>query len=135
MSGEFETPVRDWRRLIIIGLFFIIAGITIFLRPKESYLTLNSLFSVVLIFSGVNNIITSDAGQKKRQGKLEINCGYFRNLNRNIAFVHFFLLRDRSSICTWLLGNVPGCIYDGNCPGSQKYEDTGLGLDNGRWFC
>jgi uncharacterized membrane protein HdeD (DUF308 family) len=79
-SGEFEAPVRHWQRLIIIGLFFIIAGIAIFLRPTESYLTLNSLFSVVLIFSGVSNIITRPAGNKKGTVNWTLTAGIFEIL-------------------------------------------------------
>jgi len=79
-SNEFEAPVRNWRRLIIIGLFFVIAGIAIFLKPTESYLTLNSLFSVVLIFSGVSNIINRPAGNKKGTVNWTLTAGIFEIL-------------------------------------------------------
>ena len=79
-SNEFEAPVRHWRRLIIVGLFFVIAGIAIFLRPTESYLTLNSLFSVVLIFSGVSNIITRPAENKNGTVNWTLTAGIFEIL-------------------------------------------------------
>jgi uncharacterized membrane protein HdeD (DUF308 family) len=78
--GRLESAVRYWRVLIIIGLFLVISGIAIFFKPVESYLTLNSLFCTVLIFSGVYHMIIKVAEKKTDMGSWTFTAGIFEIL-------------------------------------------------------
>jgi uncharacterized membrane protein HdeD (DUF308 family) len=71
---------RYWWGLIIIGLFLVTAGIAIFFKPTESYLTLNGAFSAVLIFSGVYHIIIKAVEKKKNKGSWTLTAGIFEIL-------------------------------------------------------
>ena len=59
MSTILDTisdDVRNWWWFIIKGLLFIVAGIAIFARPAEGYLSLSILFSLVMLGSGLAQI-------------------------------------------------------------------------------
>jgi uncharacterized membrane protein HdeD (DUF308 family) len=51
-----STDVRNWWWFVIKGLLYIVAGIAIFSRPAEGYVSLSVLFSVVMLGSGLSQI-------------------------------------------------------------------------------
>ncbi|GGB01984.1 HdeD family acid-resistance protein [Puia dinghuensis] len=62
MSSVLETirsDVKNWWWYLIIGIIFIIGGITIFARPLDGYVGLSVLFSVVILSSGFGQIFFS----------------------------------------------------------------------------
>jgi uncharacterized membrane protein HdeD (DUF308 family) len=80
ISDQLKLVARYWRGLVITGLFLIIAGVAIFLKPEESYLTLNFLFSMVLIIGGISNTFLGSVGRKKDKGGWTLTAGIFEIL-------------------------------------------------------
>jgi uncharacterized membrane protein HdeD (DUF308 family) len=79
-SNEFEAPVRHWRRLIIIGLFFIIAGIAFF-KTHRDYLTLKIVYlEYSPHFSGVSILLTVPPEIKRHHVNWTLTAGIFEIL-------------------------------------------------------
>ncbi|MDF0707461.1 DUF308 domain-containing protein [Muricauda sp. 334s03] len=53
---EIRTDIKNWWALLILGLVFIVLGVTVFAYPLESYVSLSVLFAVSAIVSGLLQI-------------------------------------------------------------------------------
>jgi len=62
MSSTLESirsDVKNWWWFLITGILFIGAGIAIFAKPTEGYVSLSILFSLIMISSGFSQIFFS----------------------------------------------------------------------------
>jgi len=59
MFGRASRAVRCWWLFLLCGLLCIAAGIVVFCNPLESYLTLSLLFGIVMLVTGVVELIVA----------------------------------------------------------------------------
>ena len=62
MNNDLENvryDVKHWWWFLITGLFFIAAGIAIYAKPAEGYVSLSILFSLLMISTGLSQIFFS----------------------------------------------------------------------------
>lgn len=59
MAEKAGKTIRHWWMFLIIGLLSIIAGIIVFSRPAESYLTLSIMFGVLMLVTGIVELTVS----------------------------------------------------------------------------
>lgn len=57
--GRAGKVVRRWWLLLVLGLLILAAGIFVFCYPAESYVALSVLFGVLMLFSGVSELVVS----------------------------------------------------------------------------
>jgi uncharacterized membrane protein HdeD (DUF308 family) len=60
MSSILNTvrnDIKNWWWFLIIGLLSVAAGVAIFSKPVESYVSLSILFSLVMVGTGISQII------------------------------------------------------------------------------
>lgn len=55
-SGASKT-VKNWWMLLIAGLLLIIGGIAVFVNPVESYITLSMMFGIMMLITGLAELI------------------------------------------------------------------------------
>ena len=51
--------VRHWWMFLVAGLLLVVGGITVFFYPAESYATLSIMFGVLMLVSGVVELVTA----------------------------------------------------------------------------
>ena len=71
MSTVFETvgnSIKNWWWFLVKGLLLIAAGIAIFARPVAGYTGLSILFTVVIITSGIAQIIFATSNKAILKG-------------------------------------------------------------------
>lgn len=56
---NIRSDVKNWWWFLVTGIIFIIAGIAIFAKPLDGYVSLSVLFSVVILSSGFSQIFFS----------------------------------------------------------------------------
>jgi len=56
---NIRSDVKNWWWYLVTGIIFIIAGICIFAKPADGYVSLSILFSVVILSSGFSQIFFS----------------------------------------------------------------------------
>ena len=68
MKRHFENilqkasrAIRHWWLYLLCGLLFVAAGITVFVFPLESYVTLGLLFGILMLIIGVSQLIVASA--------------------------------------------------------------------------
>lgn len=59
VSEKAGRVIRNWWILLIVGILSIIAGIVVFCRPVESYITLSLMFGVLMLITGTAELVTS----------------------------------------------------------------------------
>ncbi len=59
MFGRASRAVRCWWLFLLCGLLCIAAGIVVFCNPLESYLTLSLLFGIVMLVTGIAELIVA----------------------------------------------------------------------------
>lgn len=57
LGTDMERTIKDWWILLIMGILFVISGISVFSTPLESYIFLSILFSVVILSDGIGNAV------------------------------------------------------------------------------
>jgi len=71
MSNVLENiryDVKNWWWFLIVGLLFIATGIVIYARPADGYVGLSILFSIVMISSGISQILFSTTNSSALKG-------------------------------------------------------------------
>jgi uncharacterized membrane protein HdeD (DUF308 family) len=71
MSTVLETvgnSIKNWWWFLVKGLLLIAAGIAIFARPADGYVGLSILFTVVIITSGIAQIIFATSNKAILKG-------------------------------------------------------------------
>ena len=51
--------VKRWWLLLMLGLLIMAAGIVVFCFPAESYMTLSVIFGVLMLVSGISELVVS----------------------------------------------------------------------------
>lgn len=51
--------IRNWWLLLVTGILSIAVGIVVFARPVESYLTLSIVFGIMMLVSGITELVVS----------------------------------------------------------------------------
>ena len=59
MAEKASKTVRHWWLYMLTGILSIIAGIIVFCNPIESYLTLSIMFGILMLFSGIVELVVS----------------------------------------------------------------------------
>lgn len=59
MAERAGKTIRHWWMFLVTGLLSIIAGIIVFSKPAESYLTLSVMFGVLMLVSGIVELTVS----------------------------------------------------------------------------
>ena len=59
MADKASRTVRHWWLYLITGILSIIAGIIVFCNPIESYLTLSIMFGILMLISGIVELVVS----------------------------------------------------------------------------
>lgn len=54
-----KEAIRHWWLLLLLGILLFIVGVVVFLYPGESYLGMSLLFGLVILCSGVSEIVLS----------------------------------------------------------------------------
>ena len=65
---NIRRNVNHWYLPVLVGVFFIVAGVYIFMTPVASYLSLAILFSVLFLCSGFLEIFFALANSKQLRG-------------------------------------------------------------------
>ena len=59
MAEKASKTVRHWWLYMLTGILSIIAGIVVFCNPIESYLTLSIMFGILMLISGIVELVVS----------------------------------------------------------------------------
>lgn len=59
MAERAGKTIRHWWMFLVTGLLSIIAGIIVFSKPAESYLTLSVMFGVLMLVTGIVELTVS----------------------------------------------------------------------------
>ncbi|MCM1177119.1 MAG: DUF308 domain-containing protein [Bacteroidales bacterium] len=59
LAGRAGNIVRHWWILLIAGLLLIAGGIVVFCNPVESYLTLSVMFGILMLVTGVAELVVA----------------------------------------------------------------------------
>ena len=59
MADKASRTVRHWWLYLITGILSIIAGIVVFCNPIESYITLSIMFGILMLISGIVELVVS----------------------------------------------------------------------------
>ena len=59
MAEKASKTVRHWWLYMLTGILSIIAGIIVFCNPIESYLTLSIIFGILMLISGIVELVVS----------------------------------------------------------------------------
>ncbi len=57
ITGRAAKAVRNWWMLLIAGLLIIAAGVAVFFYPESSYEALSIVFGVVMLLTGVTELL------------------------------------------------------------------------------
>lgn len=71
MSNLFEDirhGVKNWWWFLVLGLLFVAAGIAVFAWPASAYISLSLLFSILMICSGISQILFSASNRSILRG-------------------------------------------------------------------
>ena len=63
MADKASRTVRHWWLYLITGILSIIAGIVVFCNPIESYLTLSIMFGILMLISGIVELVVSSTSR------------------------------------------------------------------------
>ena len=63
MAEKASKTVRHWWLYLLTGILSIIAGIVVFCNPIESYLTLSIMFGVLMLVSGIVELVVSSTSR------------------------------------------------------------------------
>lgn len=63
MAEKASKTVRHWWLYMLTGILSIIAGIVVFCNPIESYLTLSIMFGVLMLISGIVELVVSSTSR------------------------------------------------------------------------
>ena len=72
LVAKAARAVKHWWLMLIAGILCIAAGICVFVFPVESYLTLSILFGIVMLLTGVGQLIIASTS-----GNYLMMKGYF----------------------------------------------------------
>ena len=72
LVAKAARAVKHWWLMLIAGILCIAAGICVFVFPVESYLTLSILFGIVMLLTGVGQLIIASTS-----GNYLLMKGYF----------------------------------------------------------
>lgn len=59
LAGKAGNVVRHWWVLLIAGLLLVTAGIVVFCKPAESYLTLSVMFGIMMLVTGIAELVVA----------------------------------------------------------------------------
>lgn len=59
VADKASKTIRHWWLFMITGILSIIAGIVVFCKPIESYLTLSIMFGILMLVSGIVELAVS----------------------------------------------------------------------------
>ena len=63
MAEKASKTVRHWWLYMLTGILSIIAGIVVLCNPIESYLTLSIMFGVLMLISGIVELVVSSTSR------------------------------------------------------------------------
>ena len=72
LVAKAARAIKHWWLMLIAGILCIAAGICVFVFPVESYLTLSILFGIVMLLTGVGQLIIASTS-----GNYLMMKGYF----------------------------------------------------------
>ena len=59
LMGKAGKAIRHWWLLLISGILPLAAGIVVFCFPAESYITLSIMFGILMLISGIVELVVS----------------------------------------------------------------------------
>jgi|SRR5690625_2334232 len=62
---SFRNAIKHWYIPLLVGIFFVIAGIIAFTSPVTSLLALSILFAISFLFGGISEIIFSVSNRNR----------------------------------------------------------------------
>ncbi|HTO16784.1 MAG TPA: DUF308 domain-containing protein [Edaphocola sp.] len=65
MKTSFLKAIKHWYLPLLVGVFFLIVSVMVFVSPESSLLALSLLFAFSFIFGGVSEIIFSIANRNQ----------------------------------------------------------------------
>ena len=95
ITEKSSRVVRHWWLMLIAGILSVGAGILVFCRPLDSYLTLSLIFGVLMLVTGLAELVTSltsrnyfmTRGYNVVGGVLDLVLGLFLCLKPQITMV------------------------------------------------
>ena len=64
-----KQAIKHWWLLLLLGIALFVLGIIVFMYPAESYLSLSVVFGIVILLSGIFEIILSFANKHYITGR------------------------------------------------------------------
>ncbi len=64
-----KQAIKHWWLLLLLGIALFVLGIIVFMYPAESYLSLSVVFGIVILLSGIFEIILSSANKHYITGR------------------------------------------------------------------
>ena len=59
LARKAARPVRHWWLLMITGILSVALGVTVFMFPLESYVTISVLFGVLMLVTGIIQLLVA----------------------------------------------------------------------------
>ena len=95
LSKKAGRAVKHWWMLLLAGVLCIAAGITVFVFPLESYVTLSIIFGILMVLVGAIQLIVASTsnnylamrGYVITGGVLDIILGFFLCLYPGVTLV------------------------------------------------
>jgi uncharacterized membrane protein HdeD (DUF308 family) len=95
LSKKAGRAVKHWWMLLLAGILCIAAGITVFVFPLESYVTLSIIFGILMVLVGAIQLIVASTsnnylamrGYVITGGVLDIILGFFLCLYPGVTLV------------------------------------------------
>ena len=72
LTAKASRTIRHWWMMLIAGILCIIAGICVFIFPAESYVVISILFGIVMLATGIGQLMISSTS-----GNYLMMKGYF----------------------------------------------------------
>ena len=69
MLEKSKQAIKHWWLLLLLGIALFVLGIIVFMHPAESYLSLSVIFGVVILCSGIFEIILASTSQHYITGR------------------------------------------------------------------
>ena len=95
LTKKAGRAVKHWWMLMVAGLLCIAGGITVFVFPLESYVTLSIIFGVLMVLVGAIQLIVASTSNNYRAmrgyvitgGVLDLILGLFLSFYPGVTFV------------------------------------------------
>ncbi|HIZ87582.1 MAG TPA: DUF308 domain-containing protein [Candidatus Coprenecus pullistercoris] len=128
VAEKAGKTIRHWWLYLLTGILSIVAGIIVFCNPIESYLTLSLMFGILMLISGVIELVVSatsrnyftSKGYSIVSGILDIVIGIFLCWNPGLTMIALPVI-----LGVWMMFNSFTIIGVGSDMDSFRIKGSG----------